>query len=142
MQVPSYYALILRSLVVLEGLALSADQEYKLLAKAYPYMARRLLTDPQPELRETFKELMLKDGGFRWNRLINLLNESSKSQDTDTSKLWLIAEWFFSGEAKEIREHVVEVHISLFLLVMARYHDACTFWTTAYQKRHRPYDSI
>jgi len=72
LQVPSYYALILRSLVVLEGLALSADQEYKLLAKAYPYMAGRLLTDPQPELRETFKELMLKDGRFRWNRLINL----------------------------------------------------------------------
>ena len=111
LQVPSYYALILRSLVVLEGLALSADQEYKLLAKAYPYMAGRLLTDPQPELRETFKELMLKDGRFRWNRLINLLNESSKSQGIDTSKLWLIAEWFFSEEAKEIRNYVVEVRL-------------------------------
>ncbi len=50
-RVPAYYALILRSLTVLEGLALQADSEYKLLAKAYPYMARRLLTDPAPELR-------------------------------------------------------------------------------------------
>lgn len=50
-RVPAYYALILRSLTVLEGLALSADKEYKLLAKAYPYMAQRLLTDPAPELR-------------------------------------------------------------------------------------------
>lgn len=36
---------------MLEGLALSADRNYKLLAKAYPYMAKRLLTDPSPELR-------------------------------------------------------------------------------------------
>ena len=50
-RVPAYYALILRSLTVLEGLALSADPQYKLLGKAYPYMARRLLTDPAPELR-------------------------------------------------------------------------------------------
>jgi hypothetical protein len=50
-RVPPYYALILRSLTVLEGLALTADPNYKLLARAYPYMARRLLTDPAPELR-------------------------------------------------------------------------------------------
>ena len=49
--VPAYYALILRSLTVLEGLALTADPQYKLIARAYPYMARRLLTDPAPELR-------------------------------------------------------------------------------------------
>jgi hypothetical protein len=50
-RVPAYYALILRSLTVLEGLALQANPRYKLLGKAYPYMARRLLTDPAPELR-------------------------------------------------------------------------------------------
>lgn len=31
--------------------ALTADPNYKLIAAAYPYMARRLLTDPAPELR-------------------------------------------------------------------------------------------
>jgi aarF domain-containing kinase len=35
-RVPAYYALILRSLTVLEGLALSADPNYKLLGAAYP----------------------------------------------------------------------------------------------------------
>ena len=50
-RVPAYYALILRSLTVLEGLALTADRHYKLLGRAYPYMARRLLTDPAPQLR-------------------------------------------------------------------------------------------
>lgn len=38
---------------------------YKLLGRAYPYVARRLLTDPAPELRECFEDLILKDGAFR-----------------------------------------------------------------------------
>jgi hypothetical protein len=59
-RVPAYYALILRSLTVLEGLALQADPRYKLLGRAYPYIARRLLTDPAPELRASFEELILK----------------------------------------------------------------------------------
>lgn len=145
LQVPAYYALILRSLTVLEGeclsfhvsamclsrqhgfkcsmnmhsrltqheppagLALSADSNYKLLAKAYPYMARRLLTDPRPELRATFEELMLKDGQFRWSRLLNLIRESRKTIDTDPERVWLIAEWFFSEDGKYIRTKVEDV---------------------------------
>ena len=55
MSCAAYYALILRSLTVLEGLALTADKSYKLLAKAYPYMAKRLLTDTSPELRSAIQ---------------------------------------------------------------------------------------
>jgi predicted unusual protein kinase regulating ubiquinone biosynthesis (AarF/ABC1/UbiB family) len=79
--VPGYYALILRSLTVLEGLALSTDPKFKVLGKAYPYMARRLLTDPRPQLRDSFAELLFQDKKFRWNRLENLLREGSKSDD-------------------------------------------------------------
>lgn len=39
-------------------------RSYKLLARAYPYMARRLLTDPAPELRESFEDLILKVGSW------------------------------------------------------------------------------
>ena len=113
LQVPAYYALILRSLTVLEGVALSADRNYKLLAKAYPYMAQRLLTDPNPELRTTFEELMLKGGEFRWNRLEELLVQSRKSQGFDNKQLWLVADWFLSDTATHIRAKVVEVRASL-----------------------------
>jgi len=40
-----------------------ADPNYKLLGRAYPYMARRLLTDPAPELRESFEEMIILVGG-------------------------------------------------------------------------------
>ncbi|MBA0870120.1 hypothetical protein Goshw_008033 [Gossypium schwendimanii] len=63
--VPAYYALILRSLTVLEGLALYADPNFKVLAASYPYFAKRLLTDPSPYLRDALIELLFKDGRFR-----------------------------------------------------------------------------
>ncbi|XP_021857758.1 protein ACTIVITY OF BC1 COMPLEX KINASE 3, chloroplastic isoform X1 [Spinacia oleracea] len=79
--VPAYYALILRSLTVLEGLALYADPNFKVLAASYPYFAKRLLTDPNPYLRDALIELLFKDGKFRWNRLENLLVQGSKDRD-------------------------------------------------------------
>ncbi|TXG51819.1 hypothetical protein EZV62_020988 [Acer yangbiense] len=77
--VPAYYALILRSLTVLEGLALYADPNFKVLAASYPYFAKRLLTDPNPYLRDALIELLFKDG--RWNRLENLLLQGRKDRD-------------------------------------------------------------
>uniref|UniRef100_A0A0R0L7X3 Protein kinase domain-containing protein n=1 Tax=Glycine max TaxID=3847 RepID=A0A0R0L7X3_SOYBN len=62
--VPAYYALILRSLTVLEGLALYADPNFKVLAASYPYFAKRLLTDPNPYLRDALIELLFQDGRF------------------------------------------------------------------------------
>ncbi|KAG8387407.1 hypothetical protein BUALT_Bualt02G0018300 [Buddleja alternifolia] len=88
--VPAYYALILRSLTVLEGLALYADPNFKVLAASYPYFAKRLLTDPNPYLRDALIELLFKDGrfrhlelivGYRWNRLENLLLQGRKDKD-------------------------------------------------------------
>jgi aarF domain-containing kinase len=111
-QVPAYYALIIRSLTVLEGLALSADPSYKLLAKAYPYMAQRLLTDPDPRLRGTFEELMLQGGEFRWKRLEDLVRQSQKSKFFNPQQVWLVTDWFLSDSAKHIRAKVVEVCIS------------------------------
>ncbi|KAB1199691.1 hypothetical protein CJ030_MR0G015622 [Morella rubra] len=79
--VPAYYALILRSLTVLEGLALYADPNFKVLAASYPYFAKRLLTDPNPYLRDALIELLFKDGKFRWSRLENLLEQGRKDRD-------------------------------------------------------------
>jgi len=112
-RVPPYYALILRSLTVLEGLAISADPEYKLLAKAYPYMAKRLLTDPSPELRKSLEGLILSDGSFRWNRFENLLREGSQSSDFDPEQLWVLAKWLVSPSAGEIRRPMAEEFVRL-----------------------------
>jgi predicted unusual protein kinase regulating ubiquinone biosynthesis (AarF/ABC1/UbiB family) len=78
-RVPAYYALIIRSMVTLEGIAIGIDPQFKVLSKAYPYIATRLLTDPSEELRTSLKELLFKDNSFRWNRLENLLRNAINS---------------------------------------------------------------
>ncbi|PSC69892.1 putative aarF domain-containing kinase chloroplastic [Micractinium conductrix] len=93
-----------RSLTVLEGLALTANPNYKLIAAAYPYMARRLLTDPAPELRASFEDLILVNSRMRWSRLENLFEEGSKSQDYDPAQLWLLAEWVCSEGGRPVRK--------------------------------------
>lgn len=82
-RVPAYYALIIRSLVTLEGIAIGINPDFKVLSKAYPYIAKRLLTDPSEELRSSLRDLLFKEGSFRWNRLENLLRNARDSQDYD-----------------------------------------------------------
>ncbi|MCL2924138.1 MAG: AarF/ABC1/UbiB kinase family protein [Trichodesmium sp. MAG_R04] len=108
-RVPAYYALIIRSLVTLEGIAINVDPNFKVLSKAYPYVAKRLLTDPAPELRTSLKDLLFKDGDFRWNRLENLLKNASNSDDYDISKVLDQALDFLLSERGDfIRVRLVE----------------------------------
>lgn len=108
-RVPAYYALIIRSLVTLEGIAINVDPNFKVLSKAYPYISKRLLTDPAPELRASLKDLLFKDGSFRWNRLENLLRNAAKSQDYDLNRVLNQAlDFLFSERGDFIREQMVD----------------------------------
>ncbi len=108
-RVPAYYALIIRSLVTLDGIAISVDPDFKVLSKAYPYVAKRLLTDPSPELRQSLQELLFKDGDFRWNRLENLLRNARSSQDYDLEKvLQQTIDYLFSERGDYIRDHIAD----------------------------------
>ncbi|MCO5596329.1 hypothetical protein L7F22_050390 [Adiantum nelumboides] len=107
--VPAYYALILRSLTVLEGLALYTDPNFKVLGAAYPYFAKRLLTDPNPYLRDALIELLFKDGKFRWNRLENLLVQGKKdSEFAGKDALQPVLKLLLGPEGEELRILVVK----------------------------------
>jgi predicted unusual protein kinase regulating ubiquinone biosynthesis (AarF/ABC1/UbiB family) len=107
-QVPAYYALIIRSLVTLEGIAIHVDPGFKVLSKAYPYVAKRLLTDPAPQLRESLKDLLFKDGSFRWNRLENLLRNARSNADYDLDQVIDQAtDFLFSDRGEFIRVNLV-----------------------------------
>ncbi|KAK4794084.1 hypothetical protein SAY86_012078 [Trapa natans] len=107
--VPAYYALILRSLTVLEGLALYADPDFKVLSASYPYFAKRLLTDPNPYLRDALIELLFKDGRFRWNRLENLLQQGRKDKDFSAKDaLQPVLKLLLGPDGKELRVLVIK----------------------------------
>ena len=108
-RVPAYYALIIRSLVTLEGIAIRIDPNFKVLSAAYPYVAKRLLTDPSPELRESLRDLLFKEGSFRWNRLENLLRNARSNQDYDFNLVLNQTLDFLSSERGAfIRDRLVE----------------------------------
>ncbi|XP_066362659.1 protein ACTIVITY OF BC1 COMPLEX KINASE 3, chloroplastic-like [Miscanthus floridulus] len=107
--VPAYYALILRSLTVLEGLALYADPDFKVLAASYPYFAKRLLTDPNPYLRDALIELLFKDGRFRWNRLENLLVQGRQDREfAAKDALQPVLKLLLGPDGEELRVLVVK----------------------------------
>ncbi len=108
-RVPPYYALIIRSLVTLEGIAIYIDPEFKVLSEAYPYVAKRLLTDQAPQLRTSLQNLLFKDEKFRWNRLENLLRNAKKNQDYDFNLVLDQGVEFLSSERGSfIRDRLVD----------------------------------
>ena len=111
-QVPPYYALIIRSLVTLEGIALSVDPDFKILGAAYPYFARRLMEDPDPSLRESLKEMLFDGDIFRWQRLDNLIASASQGSELDLDGLLdQVLDFLFSSNGGLLRQQLVDAAI-------------------------------
>lgn len=79
-QIPSYFSLVIRSLAVLEGIAISFDPHYKVLGSTYPWIARKVLMSNSPKLKSSLQSLLYKDGVFKIDRLESLLNEMSRAR--------------------------------------------------------------
>ena len=57
-RIPPYFALIIRAISVLEGIALTGDPDFALVDEAYPYIAKRLLTDRSPRLQAALRYMV------------------------------------------------------------------------------------
>jgi len=108
-RVPPYYALIIRSLVTLEGIALSVDPNFKILGAAYPYFARRLMEDPDPELRQSLREMLYDGDEFRWERLESLIGSASLQDQLDLDGLLdQVLDFLFSPKGGLLRQQLVD----------------------------------
>ncbi len=107
-RVPAKFALIIRSLVTEEGLALTLNPNFKIVEVAYPYVARRLLNGESPALRRRLIEVLFKDGKFQWERLENMIAIARSDQNFDlfpTAQLGL--QYLLSKEGEFLRKKVV-----------------------------------
>ncbi len=107
-RVPAKFALIIRSLVTQEGLALSVNPNFKIVEVAYPYVAQRLLKGETPELRRRLLEVLFKDGRFQWQRLENLVAIARSDNSFDllpTAQLGL--QYLLSDEGQFLRHSVL-----------------------------------
>ncbi|MCS5706316.1 AarF/ABC1/UbiB kinase family protein [Synechococcus sp. FGCU-3] len=108
-RVPPYYALIIRSLVTLEGIALSVDPDFKILGAAYPYFARRLMEDPDPQLRNSLKEMLFDGEIFRWQRLENLVASAAQGTQLDLGNLLdQVLDFLFSANGGLLRQQLTD----------------------------------
>jgi hypothetical protein len=137
---PPFYIAIIRCLGVLEGLAiqvrydlvvvsllsevlksyptswsrLQVDPTSRIISAAYPYVASRVLTDPQDDLQEALRRLALTDDGrVRWNRLESLLDEAKDSLGYDVSAaLDVLTDYLLSDEGdpllQDLTQQIVE----------------------------------
>lgn len=107
-RVPAKFALIIRSLVTQEGLALTLNPKFKIVEVSYPYVARRLLMGESPEMRRHLIEVLFKDGRFQWQRLENMIAIARSDQGFDllpTAQLGL--QYLLSDEGKFLGRQVL-----------------------------------
>lgn len=107
-RVPGKFALIIRSLVTQEGIALSLNPNFKIVEVAYPYIAQRLLTGETPRLRRRLLNVLFKDGKFQWQRLENLIAIARADSSFDllpTAQLGL--QYLLSDEGKFLRKQLL-----------------------------------
>jgi predicted unusual protein kinase regulating ubiquinone biosynthesis (AarF/ABC1/UbiB family) len=107
-RVPAKFALIIRSLVTQEGLALSLNPDFKIIDIAYPYVSRRLLTGETPSLRRRLLEVLFKDGQFQWARLENMIAIARSDRNFDllpTAGLGL--RYLLSDEGDYLRREIL-----------------------------------
>ncbi|XP_057959157.1 uncharacterized protein LOC131151772 [Malania oleifera] len=73
-RIPPYFALIIRAIGVLEGIALVGNPDFAIVDEAYPYIAQRLLTDESPRLRSALRYTIYgKYGVFNAERFIDVM---------------------------------------------------------------------
>ncbi|MDZ8105833.1 MAG: AarF/ABC1/UbiB kinase family protein [Nostoc sp. DedQUE12a] len=107
-RVPAKFALIIRSLVTQEGIALSLNPNFKIVEVGYPYIARRLLTGESPALRRRLLNVLFKDGKFQWQRLENLIEIARTDGNFDvvpTAQMGF--QYLMSEEGKFLRRQLV-----------------------------------
>jgi predicted unusual protein kinase regulating ubiquinone biosynthesis (AarF/ABC1/UbiB family) len=107
-RVPAKFALIIRSLITQEGIALSLNPEFKIVEVGYPYVARRLLNGESPALRRRLLNVLFKDGKFQWERLENLISIARTDNNFDllpTAQLGF--QYLLSDEGKFLRSQLV-----------------------------------
>lgn len=82
-RVPAKFALIIRSLVTQEGLALTLNPDFRIVEVSFPYISRRLLMEESPAMRKRLIEILFKDDKFQWERLENMIAIAQSDRQFD-----------------------------------------------------------
>ena len=57
-KVPPYILYVARAFSTLEGIGLSANDDYSIVSEAFPYLSQRLLTDDSPRAKAALRSMV------------------------------------------------------------------------------------
>ena len=57
-KVPPYILYVARAFSTLEGIGLSANEDYSIVSEAFPYLSKRLLTDSSPRAEAALRSMV------------------------------------------------------------------------------------
>ena len=78
-RIPPYFALIIRAISVLEGIALVGNPAFAIVDEAYPFISKMLMTDSSPRLKAAFRYMVYgKADTFDVDRIIDMLQAFEK----------------------------------------------------------------
>ncbi len=87
-RVPARFALIIRAIVSQEGLALSLDPNFKIVAVAYPYVTKKLLLLENSEMVDILTDVIFDSSGkLRIERLENMFDVLFEEGDSPDLEL-------------------------------------------------------
>jgi len=95
-RVPPYFAYILRSFSVLEGVGLQADPDYAIVQECYPYLAKRLFTDNNPRAQAALQDLLYSDSNSDKAEEIQLRQRDARRGTLNVKRLAKLARSFQS----------------------------------------------
>ena len=107
-RIPAKFALIIRSVITQEGVALCLNPDFKLVEISFPYIAKRLLSEESPAFRRRLLEVLFKDGKFQWERLENLIAIARSDQRFDlmpTARMGM--QYLLSEEGRFLRQQLL-----------------------------------
>jgi hypothetical protein len=88
------------------------DSDFKILGAAYPYFARRLMEDPDPQLRQSLREMLFDGDEFRWQRLEALVSSAALQDQLDVEGLLdQVIEFLFSPGGGMLRRQLVDAMV-------------------------------
>eukprot|EP00669_Euglena_mutabilis_P007946 TRINITY_DN3110_c0_g1_i1.p1 TRINITY_DN3110_c0_g1~~TRINITY_DN3110_c0_g1_i1.p1 ORF type:complete len:251 (-),score=64.06 TRINITY_DN3110_c0_g1_i1:78-830(-) len=116
-RVPPYFLYISRAFATLEGIGLQVDENYAILKECYPYLARRLVSDPSPRAQAALRSLLygtskrldpknltrIASGFSQYTK-----TTASSAGGTDTAVLWQGAEIVFAPEGNALQQLLVD----------------------------------
>ena len=109
---PARFALIIWAVVSQEGLALRLDPNFRIIAVAFPYVARRLLAGDTSEMREKLLEVIFDESGrLRLDRLESLLDVVGQDAPAPGKELIPVAgaglRLLFSRDGADLRKRLL-----------------------------------